>query len=61
MITVMAANANWKKISVAIGKVRAGMPAAAAGIIAWPVVNEADVASPGLPRNGNHCSPNAML
>ena len=38
-----------------------GMPDAAAGTMAWPVVKLADVARPGLPRNGNHCSPNAML
>ena len=61
MITVIAANTNWKKISVAIGKVSSGMPAAAAGITAWPVMKLAEVASAGLPRNGNHCSPNAML
>src|SRR5258707_14771050 len=58
MMTVMAANTNWKKIKVAIGKVRGGMPAAAAGIVAWPVVNTADVAKPGVPTNGNHCGPN---
>ena len=34
MMTVMAANTNWKKTSVAIGKVRPGIPAAAAGTIA---------------------------
>ena len=61
MMTVMAANTNWKKISVAIGKVSPGMPDAAAGTVACPVVKAADVAKPGLPRNGNHCSPNAML
>src|SRR5271155_5250261 len=61
MMTVMAANTNWKKISVAIGKARGGMPDAAAGIVAWPVVKRADVAKPGVPRNGNHCGPNAML
>ena len=61
MMTVMAANTNWKNISVAIGKASGGMPAAAAGTIACPVVKAADVASIGLPRNGNHCGPNAML
>ena len=33
----------------------------AAGIVAWPVVKRADVAGLGVPRNGNHCGPNAML
>ena len=61
MITVIAANTNWKKIRVAIGKVSSGMPEDAAGITAWPVMNDAEVANAGLPRNGNHCSPNAML
>src|SRR5215469_9494691 len=61
MTTVMAANTNWKNMRVAIGKVRAGMPDAAAGIVAWSVVNTADVAKLGVPRNGNHCGPNAML
>ena len=32
----MAANTNWKYISVAIGKASGGMPAAAAGTVAWP-------------------------
>ena len=44
MITVIAANTNWKKIRVAIGKVSSGMPAAAAGITAWPVMKLAEVA-----------------
>ena len=61
MITVIAANTNWKKIRVAIGKVSSGMPEDAAGITAWPVRKFAEVANAGLPRNGNHCSPNAML
>ena len=61
MITVIAAKTNWKNTSVAIGKARGGMPAAAAGITAWPVVNSAEVAGAGWPRNGNHCSPKAML
>ena len=61
MITVMAAKTNWKKISVAIGKASGGMPDAAAGIVACPVVKMAEVARPGVPRNGNHCGPNAML
>src|SRR5215469_18120960 len=61
MMTVMAANTNWKNIRVAIGKARGGIPEAAAGIVAWPVVNTAPVAKLGVPRNGNHCGPNAML
>src|SRR5207302_5602859 len=61
IITVIAANTNWKKIRVAIGKVSSGMPADAAGITAWPVRKFAEVANAGLPRNGTDCSPNAML
>ena len=61
MMTVMAANTNWKNTSVAIGNASGGMPEAAAGTVAWPVVKIADVAGPGVPRNGNHCGPNAML
>src|SRR5215469_9365765 len=57
MMTVMAANTNWKNISVAIGKASGGMPEAAAGIVACPVVNSDDSASNGLPRKGNHCGP----
>ena len=34
----MAAKTNWKYIIVAIGKVSGGMPAAAAGTMAWPVM-----------------------
>ena len=34
MITVIAANTNWKKTRVAIGKVSSGMPEAAAGTTA---------------------------
>ena len=44
MMTVIAANTNWKKTSVAIGKASSGMPEAAAGMVAWPVVNAAEVA-----------------
>src|SRR5580698_8722638 len=55
MITVMAAKTNWKKTSVAIGKASGGMPEAAAGIVACPVVKMADVAGIGVPRNP--CSP----
>ena len=47
MMTVMAANTNWKNISVAIGKAISGMPEAAAGIVAWPRVNAADSAGIG--------------
>ena len=61
MMTVMAANTNWKNMSVAIGKASGGMPAAAAGIAAWPVVNKAEVAKLGVPRKGHNCGPNAML
>ena len=57
----MAANTNWKNIKVAIGKASGGMPDAAAGIVAWPRVKAADVAKPGVPTNGYHCGPNAML
>ena len=57
----MAANTNWKKMSVAIGKASGGMPDAAAGIVAWPVVKTAEVARLGVPRNGNHCGPKAIL
>ena len=38
-----------------------GMPAAAAGMVAWPILKAADSAGIGVPRNGNHCGPNAML
>ena len=38
-----------------------GMPDAAAGMVAWPILNAADSAGIGVPRNGNHCGPNAML
>src|ERR1700740_2708051 len=61
MITVIAAKTNWKNIRVAIGKVNSGMPEAADGIVAWPVRKFAEVANAGLPRNGNHSSPKAML
>jgi hypothetical protein len=61
MITVIAAKTNWKNTSVAIGKARLGMPEAAAGMVAWPVVKAAEVAGEGTPRNGNHCGPNDML
>ena len=61
MMTVMAANTNWKKMSVAIGKASGGMPDAAAGMVACPVVKTADVARLGVPQNGNHCGPNAKL
>ena len=61
MMTVMAANTNWKKMSVAIGKASGGMPLAAAGMVACPVVKTADVARLGVPQNGNHCGPNARL
>ena len=66
MMTVIAANTNWKYISVAMGKVRAGMPDAASGTVAWPSVNAAEVAKPGVPRKlcpaiDSHAGPNAML
>ena len=61
MMTVIAANTNWNQINVAIGKASGGMPDAAAGIVAWPVMKAADIARPGVPRNENHCGPNAML
>src|SRR3974377_1091934 len=61
IMTVIAANTNWKNMSVAIGKASGGIPDAAAGIVAWPVVNIADVAKPGVPKNGSHCGPKAML
>src|SRR3984957_8313481 len=61
MMTVIAANTNWKNTSVAIGKASAGMPDAAAGIVAWPLGKEAAVAGIGVPRNGNHCGPKALL
>ena len=61
MMTVMAANTNWKNMSVAIGKASGGMPDAAAGMVACPVVKTAEVAELGAPKNGNHCGPNAML
>ena len=57
----MAANTNWKKMRVAMGKASGGMPDAAAGMVAWPVVKTADVAKLGVPQNGNHCGPNAKL
>ena len=50
MITVIAANTNWKNIRVAIGKAMSGMPDAAAGMVAWPMVNAADSAGSGVPR-----------
>ena len=61
MITVIAANTNWKNTSVAMGKVNSGMPDAAAGMVAWPRANAAEVAGMGVPRKGNHCGPKAML
>ena len=61
MMTVMAANTNWKYTRVDIGNVNPGMPEAAAGTIAGPISKPAAVAGPGLPRNGNHCGPKAML
>ena len=61
MITVIAANTNWKKTSVAIGKVRAGIPDAASGTIAGANSNAAEATGPGLPTNGNNCSPKPML
>ncbi len=62
MITVIAANTNWKNISVAIGKASAGMPEAAAGMVAWPG-GERRRQSPATACRGteNHCGPNAML
>src|SRR3984957_20635130 len=61
MITVIAANTNWKKTSVAIGNVSSGMPDAAAGTIAGANSNDAEATGPGLPTNGNHCSPKPIL
>ena len=61
MITVMAANTNWKYIIVDIGKAKGGMPEAAAGTTACPVRKAALSAGIGFPRKGNHCGPNAML
>jgi len=61
MITVMAANTNWKNIIVAIGNASGGMPPAAAGIVAWLARNPASSAGSGFPRKGNHCGPKAML
>ena len=66
MMTVIAANTNWKYMRVAMGKVSGGIPDAASGTVAWPSVNAADVARPGVPRKlcpntDNHAGPNAML
>src|ERR1700731_247885 len=61
IMTVIAANTNWKYTIVDMGKVRSGIPDAASGIIAGASSNTAGAAGLGLPRNGNHCSPKAIL
>src|SRR5271170_1533241 len=61
IITVIAAKTNWKNIIVAIGKASAGMPDAAAGMIACPSRKAGESAGCGVPQNGNSCGPKDML